>query len=365
MLRATETLFQAIVESFTLSELEILVRYRLRLDLERVARSRERFDTIVYDLIGYAERNRILPMLIAAVRDAVPPAFGLETLYEETFETPFRGTKAELEQLLSQEIPHLEPVPFREESERLEPAVCAIEIGKKGAFRLSGTGFLVGPDLLLTNFHVMAPAIAHAKGQVSALVAAPSDVRFRFDYKRLRSEESALPGVYYGLKERDWLVASSPQSPFDFGKAPQSELPAKDELDYALVRLDAPAGEHSIGVDQTVQGMPRRGWIRPAGERVSYVADSPLLILHHPGNRSLKLTIDMRSIIALNGNGTRLWHRTNTETGSSGAPCFNAAWDLIALHQGGHTSAEGPYNQAIPIDPIWPAVAGAAGAGRP
>src|SRR6266849_1000596 len=108
MLRASETLFNVLVNAFSGEELEILVRYRLKIDLRRIAR-RGPHDIVVHDVIGYAERRQVLPTLIAAVRDARPYVDDSDALVEEYFETPFRGGKAEFQQLLSKRVPHLDP----------------------------------------------------------------------------------------------------------------------------------------------------------------------------------------------------------------------------------------------------------------
>src|SRR5262249_48368662 len=53
-------------------------------------------------------------------------------------------------------------------------------------------------------------------------------------------------------------------------------------------------------------------------------------------------------------NRTRVRYTTNTEMGSSGSPCFDAEWGLLALHHSGDTnykrSAE--WNEGVPIDAI-------------
>jgi V8-like Glu-specific endopeptidase len=66
------------------------------------------------------------------------------------------------------------------------------------------------------------------------------------------------------------------------------------------------------------------------------------------------LGMDMDSILGENDNGTRLRYRTNTEHGSSGSPCFDCDWNLVALHHYGdpayHKNPE--FNQGIPIRAI-------------
>ena len=49
----------------------------------------------------------------------------------------------------------------------------------------------------------------------------------------------------------------------------------------------------------------------------------------------MKLALDTKAVIGLNGNGTRLRYRTNTEPGASGSPVFTVDWSIVALHHYG------------------------------
>ena len=55
-------------------------------------------------------------------------------------------------------------------------------------------------------------------------------------------------------------------------------------------------------------------------------------------------------------NGTRVTYTVNTEGGSSGAPCFNTDWELVALHHSGDPNFDPDhkpeYNEGIPIAAI-------------
>lgn len=53
-------------------------------------------------------------------------------------------------------------------------------------------------------------------------------------------------------------------------------------------------------------------------------------------------------------NKTRVRYSTSTEYGSSGAHCYNATWELVAIHQSGSPdfSRSSHYNQGIPIATI-------------
>ena len=70
----------------------------------------------------------------------------------------------------------------------------------------------------------------------------------------------------------------------------------------------------------------------------------------------MKLALDFDARMQVNANATRVLYQTKTEEGSSGSPCFNESWDVVALHHAGDASYEGFYNPAfnegIPISTI-------------
>jgi hypothetical protein len=59
-------------------------------------------------------------------------------------------------------------------------------------------------------------------------------------------------------------------------------------------------------------------------------------------------------LVEFNGNRTRVRYRVNTEPGSSGSPCFDRNWDIVALHHAGayKDDAKDRFNQGIPIGRI-------------
>ena len=63
----------------------------------------------------------------------------------------------------------------------------------------------------------------------------------------------------------------------------------------------------------------------------------------------MKLALETAGMIGLNGNGSRVRYTTNTEPGSSGSPCFDQNWDLIALHHSGDPNWDPSWNEGIPI----------------
>ena len=160
---------------------------------------------------------------------------------------------------------------------------------------------------------------------------------------------------------RDWLVAARPPSAVDSLPDPGDMLPAPDELDFALLRVEGSPGEQAAGRADGLADTPERGWVRQVAAD-GFAPGDPLFLLQHPEGAPLKLAFGPSD--GPNANGTRLRHQVNTEPGSSGSPCLNAKLELVALHHAGDPNfdpAHKPaYNSAIPVAAIraWLADAG-------
>ncbi len=199
-----------------------------------------------------------------------------------------------------------------------------------------GTGFLVGPDVALTNHHVLEDVL---RGDRS-----PDDVRFQFDYSR--DAEGKVRATTNVRLAKDWRLAAAPPSTADY-RADIHVLPAEGELDFALVRL-----ERRIG-DEPREGAARR-WIEvPKTPRLPE-AGMQLFVLQHPMGVPLQIALD--AVTEVNANKTRARYRTNTNGGSSGSPCLDQDWNVLALHHSGDPEApsgqKARYNQGIPIATI-------------
>jgi hypothetical protein len=141
-------------------------------------------------------------------------------------------------------------------------------------------------------------------------------------------------------------IDTSPYSAAEKTGKPDNPLPTLEELDYALLRLSIRVGE------QQVEGAPR-GWIALPKAVLPLPADAPILIVQHPEGAPMKLALDTQAVIGLNGNGTRIRYRTNTDPGSSGSPVFTMDWDLVALHHYGDPNWQNAlFNQGVPIELI-------------
>lgn len=318
-----------------------MVHFRLDVEMESIALT-DNLSNAVTGVVDYLQRHGEIVRLIAAVRDAYPENVKLLQFAAQFGLAP--SAAARPSQSISKET-NLDPQVWLARLGEYEPRVCRVELNNEGTL-MYGTAFLVGPDLILTTYHLVQSLI----GQESA----PRDVAFRFDYKKLQDGETINSGTSFRLGA-DWLVDFSPYSASDTNES-NKELPTMEGLDYALLRLGGAPGANPIGGERAEYTSKARGWIEVPAKPMPGEPKRPLLLFHYPSGNPIKFSFETGGIIGYNANGTRLLHRVPTELGSAGAPCFDNNWNLIAMHQGKKDvswSMRGqPTNQAISISAI-------------
>lgn len=322
-----EQLQRALSDAFTLQTLQRMVAYKLKADLYDYAGQGNK-QQVIFELLDAARREGFVEKLVLGAREFNP---GNETLREFARQYGLESTRKstqELERIIDATKPNLAPADFRQKIFEAELRVCRIEIPVTGG-TATGTGFLVAPDLVMTNYHVMAWVIEQK--------VKPAVVKVRFDYKTA-GNKTVSEGTLCRLAA-SWLVDSSEVGPL--------EEPTKDQLDYALIRLEKPAPP---------VGDIDRGFYQLATTPEAFAPDGALFIMQHPRGRPLELAMDTKAIIGMNQASTRVRYRTNTEGGSSGSPCFTPDFELVALHHSGDPNfdpAHKPtYNQGIPMSLI-------------
>lgn len=225
----------------------------------------------------------------------------------------------------------------------IEARVCRISFETGSGLDPRGTGFLVAPDVVLTNHHVIAPVLDGESNRTR--------VRAQFDYHILR-DGSIDAGTIVGLVDHEdkWLIAAAPHDPVDLTEHALDDEPKPKNLDYALLRLARKAGSKPVG---SAKG-GKRGWIDLTQETAPNApADAPVFIVQHPEGAAMKLALDTNAVIGYSPKNRRIRYRTNTLSGSSGSPVFNQNWELLALHHAGDPKypalRTGKYNEGIPI----------------
>ncbi len=304
---------------------EVAAARPLRSDVQEVYRK------YAMALAGEAMRGQVAGETAKALeRYGVAPRVDLQTGGVSGLRTLASAANEGFQRTIRPTLGTLHVAPWAKGLYEQSARVCRVEVGGIGR----GTGFLVGPNAVLTNYHVL-------KEFIDPRADAP-DISCLFDYRQ-NSVGQELEGTRVGVA-KDWLINASPPVSNAQEVAWEPE-PTVDQLDYALIRLDGNFGSEPVAP----QG-PERGWVLMPGTAPEIAEQMPIMILQHPNGEALKLAFDTNAVIRKSTSNTRIRYTTNTDKGSSGSPCFNLKWQLVALHQFGEPVViEATYNQGIPI----------------
>lgn len=292
----------------------------------------------VNDLLVWAQARSKIGLLIQTARAFNPDN---DLLVQAASKIGIGSTAGHVSRLQSLIDPNHEIQPFATFNSRLgllEYQVCQIQYQTPGGNNF-GTGFLVGPDSVLTCHHVMKHVIDKS--------VAPEGVTVRFDYNLTPPGTPPRKVREVKLLSAKWLIDHSEPDPVD-DTGDESKAPDDNKLDYAVLKLASRVGDEPI---MNAQGSPKRGWIKAEAE-ASVEKDEMLFIVQHPEGKAQGLAFEGPGVKSVNASGTRFRHLVNTKKGSSGAPCFDRDLNLVGLHHSGDTGEHPTWNQAVAIAPI-------------
>jgi hypothetical protein len=178
-------------------------------------------------------------------------------------------------------------------------SVCRVEVGETGA---TGTGMLIGRDLVLTNYHVLAGDLS-ADPKILEQRAPGTILRFG----AFASEVTSANGQEVRLAGATPVVAFSKDNDFVLLRAAGSISQTINVVPFALLG-----------------GMPK--------------TKEALNVLQHPEGGPMKLALSASGVTWVDPGGVKVQYTTKVAKGSSGSPCFDAKWNLIALHHAGSKS---------------------------
>ncbi|ESX27617.1 MULTISPECIES: serine protease [unclassified Mesorhizobium] len=195
--------------------------------------------------------------------------------------------------------------------------VCMVEIDGVG----NGTGFLVGPQTVLTNWHVVHTLIDPATGQ--ALPNSASRLACSFD----------LVGAHRETRHaavEPWLVEWSPMAV----TAEQSRYPDMTKLkpgtplDFCVIRVAGAPGRLRSWYDlKQAAAIPI---VAPGNQQANA---RPFFVIQHPQRLTQHIAVAAGAVVKPGGN-YQIQHKAPTLPGSSGGLCLDAAFNLVGLHQG-------------------------------
>lgn len=194
--------------------------------------------------------------------------------------------------------------------------VCLISIrGDDG--NTWGSGFLVGPQTVLTAYHVIKPLL-HAPDYTEPIPNSAKNITITFGYlkKGLGQEEQVA---------ENWLVAYSQQHETESkGEMPFALTDGLDEfknrLDFAAIRLARPVGRE-------------RGYYNIAESRLPRDNET-VVVIQHPSSNPMRHADGTAGKLWPATIKTRLPHNANTIPGSSGGIVLDEAYRPLGLHQG-------------------------------
>ncbi|MFN0192465.1 MAG: DNA/RNA non-specific endonuclease [Aestuariivirga sp.] len=177
-----------------------------------------------------------------------------------------------------------------------------------------GTGFLVGPGILLTNNHVIGSA-----GEAGAMC-----VEFDYELGELGEQRDATTFSF----EPDQCFVTDPA----------------DALDFTLVAL----GARISGQKELVEF----GYIPLSDAPDKHMLGEIANIVQHPLGRRKQVVVRENNLVSRDETNDALHYVADTERGASGSPVFNNEWEVVALHHWGgpHLEIKGPSGNSLRQD---------------
>ncbi len=229
------------------------------------------------------------------------------------------GALPELRREIQERVVHFNdmvPFGFLRRGHEAGLAVARVEVPRydRGQTRLVGrdpdlylgSGWLIAPELLVTNQHVVKARPDREQPAAEDLKLQAAQATARFDY-----EAHGARGAPVNVER---LEAS------DIG------------LDYAVLRLKGPVPgpPGSAGDGRVRRPLPvrREPLLLDAGAATRI----PVNIIQHPDGDPKKLAC--RNNLVSAGDAETLRYFTDTRYGSSGSPVLDDGWRVVALHRG-------------------------------
>ena len=343
-LEQQEKLEEALRKAYNLDGLTRMLRLKLGFNLaDEIGVVGRGLKVIVNDLVQQAMDNGWVDKLVLGARGLnqgnpslkqianelnIVPAVAVPA---ETVKVTGNGQAYTLEKAVQKRAPLMNFTGFMNKLSDIGKHICRIEYPTG---QPQGTGWLVGPDLLLTAYHVIEDIDKSVNGLTRA------DLLCRFDYTETQLSGGNTPGRTCQVAAQ-WLIDKSPYAVADM--AVVQDEPTALELDYALIRLAEKVGDDMIETK-------KRGWITVKENAPVLASNDFVIIPQHPDGRILELAFG--EILNYNKSANRVRYDTNTESGSSGSPCFNIELFPFGLHHAAGPKDNLNYNQAVPLREI-------------
>ena len=184
---------------------------------------------------------------------------------------------------------------YLEKGLRASKAVCRINIVSQEGDEGFGTGFLIAPNILITNNHVL-PDKNYATYSYA-----------EFDYEK-GANDLPLPVKVFRFNAAQLFYTN-------------------EELDYTIVWVE------SIATDGLGQ-LGEFGFLKLNSNLGKTKEGNYVSIIQHPDGKMKKVALRANQVTNLS-MPKFIRYVTDTKSGSSGAPVFNDKWEAVAVHHAG------------------------------
>ena len=328
-------LVNAIISAYpTQEDLAMMVQFELAENLEAIAGGAT-LTQLVFNLITKwaVPRGKISPLIIAAY-ETNPDNPELKEFYESvvikkrfivdyTVKNPdfgpdinWRGETddTQLQSWLKPE-PNLLDIGFLKRAIEQSASVCRIEIPTRN---IMGTGVLITANKVLTNYHV-----------------------FKYNEEDDIKTNALNAILKFGCLTSDNGLETQGKS-FQLDRQnPILCFSKTEDLDYVLLQVESK-------IAQATEIKPAR-W----DSHKLPVDKKGISVLQHPEGESMKLSISQDGIIGVYQNSGLVQYVNKTAVGSSGSPCFDEDWYLVALHHAQKAKTFGSIREGILFASIY------------
>ena len=230
-----------------------------------------------------------------------------------------------LQALVNDYEPFLSSKSLQENLPRVLRTVCAVALGPP-INSIVGSGFLIAPDLVMTNFHVLETLLDVDPGSniVSRKPTAHGkDIYFFFDYLAAPAPNVPPEAGLAVTAADDWLVYARNRLK---GDGTDHQAAVTTEYDYAVVRLARRVGDLSARKG----GGNKRGWLQLPTEGIEVFTKKRIIVFQHPQKAPQQW--DIGDYEKMDQSGTRVWYQVSSAHGSSGGAAVDKDGRLFALH---------------------------------
>jgi V8-like Glu-specific endopeptidase len=270
-------------------------------------------------IIGAYETNPDNPELKEFYQSVVSKRFIVDTTptirdFGPDIDWKGETNEIQLQSWLKPEPDYLD-VGFLKRAIEQSASVCRIEIPSRN---IMGTGVLITPNKLLTNYHVLQPS------------------------EEDNIQSNALNAILkFGCFTSDNDITTQSKS-FQLDRVkPILKFSKIENLDYILLQV-----ESKITQEKDIK--PARWDIyNLPQERMG------LNVLQHPEGDSMKLSISQNGVTGVYQEYGLVQYVNKTASGSSGSPCFDENWFLVALHHAQKAKSFGTIREGILFNSIY------------